>query len=545
MILRKLFLRIKTPLGITSISYLMVFLVGVLDHITNPEFAFSLFYLIPISFNTWYLNRKNGILISLMSALVWLYVDSSSASSYESFIAPYWNSAIRLGFFLIIVFLLTEIKYLYLNLEKMVKERTIELTGEIIKKNEVETELIMSRNLYQDLVENISEVYYTTDENGYFRYVSPNFYKSTGLNEADLSGKSFYDIMHPEDRNRIRYYYSSVTGDNRTDAACEFRIVRRGKTSIWFEQNSKILLRDGNPVEIRNLLRNINDRKAAEISLIKSEIRFKRIFSNEEDTLSENDYMQNMLHSDPAYIISSLADRIDDITEKISGRIKQALGFSSLASHELRTPLAIIRNQLEENLRADTPLQDLRATSASIYDEVLRLQRIIGDLLELSKMESGKLRLHKDNIRLDEFIRLFYEDARLLAQDKRVTVNLCSLIPVEAKIDKAYFLQMLFNIFDNALKYTEENGSITIGYNLVDNVAEIFLKDTGRGIPAALIGKLFTPFYQNESDNLSSGTGLGLILSRWIAELHDGGIQIESTVKEGTEVIISVPVTLI
>jgi PAS domain S-box-containing protein len=532
----------KNPLGVTLLSYAVVVVIGLLDFFTNPEFSFSVFYLIPISINTWFLNRRSGIYISAISAIVWLYVDVSSAPPYENFIAPYWNSAIRLGFFVIVVLLLTEVKYLYLHLEKLVIERTAELTDEIKKKNAAEAELTRSKNLYQDLVENINEVYYTTDEKGNFIYVSPNFYKLIGVEESKVTGNSFYSIIDPEDRERIKRYYSSRFASVNNEASCEFRIIGKDNSGKWFEQNSGIIYNEKKPVEIRNLLREITERKAAEISLIKSEMRFKRLFNEEEDKSSEKEYVNNLLFSDPAYIIRSLAEKIDEITDKMSSRVKQAIGFSSLASHELRTPLAIIRNQLEENLRDDTTEYHLRAATASIYDEVLRLQRIIDDLLKLSRMEAGNFTLKKENVCLDEFLRHFYGEAKLLAQDKNVDVKLCDLLPAIAEIDTAYFLQMLFNILDNALKYTRPEGRIIIGYNLINGKAEIFLKDSGTGIPQVVINRLFTPFYPDKSDNLPSGTGLGLIISRWIAELHDGSINIYSKPGEGTEVVISIPV---
>jgi PAS domain S-box-containing protein len=539
--LQKAFFKIKNPIGITLVSYTTVMLVGFFDFYTNPEFSFSLFYLIPIAFNAWYLDRKNGFFISITSAITWLYVDVSSAPPYENFIAPYWNMTIRLGFFVIVVFLLSEIKYLYLNLEGLVKERTDDLSKEIRKKNIAEAELTRSRNLYQDLVENINEVYYTTDAAGNFQYISPNFYKTTGLAESDVKRRTFYDIVYHEDRLRIRNYYNSIFAEKKSDASCEFRIKNSGGNYIWFEQNSKIVNK-GKHLEIRSLLRDVSERKAAETALIHSEIKFKKLFMDDKVVISESEYLETLIQTDPTNIMRSLADRIDEITEQISGRVKQALGFSSLASHELRTPLAIIRNQLEENLRADTPLQQLKETTASIYDEVLRLQRIIGELLKLSKMEAGNFKLQKEIVQLNSFISHFYEETKLLAQAKNIEVTLCIGDEIKAEIDPAYFLQMLFNIFDNALKYTPENGKISVGMNRTAEGAEIFIEDNGAGMSAAGIEKIFTPFYQSDSGNLSSGTGLGLILSKWIAELHDGNIFIESQLNEGTKVTITLPV---
>lgn len=533
--------KLKDPSGAAFLSYTVVLLVGLFDYITNPEFSFSLFYLIPITYNTWYSSRKNGIFISVFSAVTWLYVDLSSAQ-YENQIAPFWNMTIRLGFFMTVVFLLSEIKFLYRNLENMVDVRTNELSDEIKKKITAEAELRRAKNLYQDLVENINEVYYTTDELGYFKYISPNFYKNVKLSGDYLKDKTFYDLISQEDVYRVQEFYSSKINENASDGICEFRIIGNNSITQWFEQTSRII-RDnsGKPVEIRNLLRNIDERKAAEISLIKSEMNFQRLFSEGREELSENDYIRKMLQTHPGYLLKSLAERIDDVSEKISHRIRQALGFSSLASHELRTPLAIIRNQLEENLREDTKLNDLKETTASIYDEVLRLQRIIGDLLNLSKMETGKIKLKKETVILDSLLRSFYEEASLLAQAKNIIVKLDGRADIRIDIDRSYFLQLLFNIFDNALKFTPENGSILISSSCNNNEVTVSVSDTGRGIPPETINKLFQFFYRDSSDTSTGGTGLGLIISKWIAELHNGRIEIKSEVGKGTSLLIILP----
>jgi PAS domain S-box-containing protein len=526
-----------SPFVVLVVSYMMVLLVGTFDYITNPEFSFSLFYLIPIAFNTWFTSKRNGILIAGLSAITWLYVDISSAPPYQNFIAPYWNSAIRLGFFTVVVILLSEIKYLYRNLENIVNERTNELTEQIDKKNAAETRLIESRNLYQDLVENINEVYYTTDIRGFFKYVSPNFYKATGL--LDITDLSFYDIIYNEDRTRIEKMYTDHILAESLSFICEFRLLVNQQVQ-WFEQNSRILSdQNGTAVEIRNLLRNISERKAAELSLVNSERRIQKLFSDEE-VVSKTEYPDEML-SNPAFIMKSLAEKIDEVTENISSRVRQAIGFSSLASHELRTPLAIIRNQLEENLRQDVRENELKQTTASVYDEVLRLQRIINDLLKLSRMEAGKLQLKKTVTRIDLYINSFYEEAKLLAQEKQIKVTLCKIPSVMAEIDTDYFRQMLFNIFDNAVKFTPYDGNITLGCNISDNKVDILFKDSGAGIPEDIISKLFTPFYQSQSEDTPKGTGLGLILSKWIAELHNGNIEIISKAGSGTAVHIKIP----
>ncbi len=533
------------PATYVTVSYLMLALVVFFDYITTPEFIFSLFYLIPISYNTWHTNRIHGFVISILSVACWLFVDLTSAFPYQNYMAPYWNSSIRFVFFMVVVYLLSKMKYLTINLEGIVNKRTSELTEQIRKKNEVEDELTRSRNLYQDLVENINEVYYTTDIQGNFKYISPNFYKTVGVNKNAVTHFLFNNIIHPEDRKRIRQIFEKAFEEKRLQVTCDFRIQFPNKQTHWFEQNSRVLLdKNDFPYEIRSLLRDVTERKAAEISLLKSEMKFQKLFSDGTETTgpSEAEYLANMIQTTPTVMMKSLAERVDEVSEKIRNRVKQAIGFSSLASHELRTPLAIIRNLLEENLRADITLDTIRETTASIYDEVLRLQRIIADLLKISTMEAGKFVLHREVVQMDEFLQSFYDEVQLLSQDKDITVKLTSVEKIKCNIDKAYFLQMLFNIFDNALKYTPHSGEINIICNIVGNEAEIIIKDNGLGMSPAALTNLFKDFYQSNPENSIRGTGLGLILSKWIAELHNGSINIESLLDHGTTVIIRIPV---
>lgn len=135
----------KSRLFIISLGFALILLLGILDHLTDPRLSLSIFYLIPIGMVTWFVNRRAGVLISLVGAAAWLAADLSSSAGYSSYAFSYWNAAVRLGFFLIVVFSMSALREQKENLEKRVEERTATLESEIAEHTRTEGELRVSR----------------------------------------------------------------------------------------------------------------------------------------------------------------------------------------------------------------------------------------------------------------------------------------------------------------------------------------------------------------------------------------------------------------
>jgi signal transduction histidine kinase len=128
-----------------SLGFVFVLLLGIIDYLTGRWISFSIFYLIPISLVAWFLKRRVGILISIISATAWLIADLLSDVNYLNLAIPYWNAAVRLGFFLIVVLFISALRDLKDHLEKKVTERTATLEAEITERNRAEGELKVSR----------------------------------------------------------------------------------------------------------------------------------------------------------------------------------------------------------------------------------------------------------------------------------------------------------------------------------------------------------------------------------------------------------------
>ncbi len=267
----------------------------------------------------------------------------------------------------------------------------------------------------------------------------------------------------------------------------------------------------------------------------------QKITDNAKQKPLGNDLPEIDLKSDDE--ISSTVKSIYDFMKQRQERLQRVLHFSSLTSHELRTPLTIIRNQLEYGLQSDVSIDNLKDIVASTYDEIIRLHHLVNDLLTISTLQAGTLKLEKKDVDFHTFIKDIYDEVLLLSREKDISVVLARGPQVKVHCDPRRIRQVLFNLIENALKYTPEKGRIRISYQSYDNVVEFKISDTGPGIPSELVGRIFEPFYQVSSDDreIHQGAGLGLALVRWIVEAHDGTVNVDSEEGKGTTFTITLP----
>lgn len=219
-------------------------------------------------------------------------------------------------------------------------------------------------------------------------------------------------------------------------------------------------------------------------------------------------------------------------------------------THDLRTPLSIASGWLM--LLQNNPKQSLndqqREWVNNAYDAVEHTSELINDLFDLSKLEAGGMALYPETVELSEFLDTIYEIGLGLRWPEGVAfkLDLPEELPV-LSIDPLRIRQVLLNLLSNALKFTQE-GSVTLYARYpYDNAGEVLLgvADTGEGIPADEIDKLFDRFEQAEDENIERrrrGSGLGLAICRALVEMHDGHIWVESTLGQGSNFIFTLPV---
>jgi signal transduction histidine kinase len=229
----------------------------------------------------------------------------------------------------------------------------------------------------------------------------------------------------------------------------------------------------------------------------------------------------------------------------------------AMVSHDLRTPLAAIKEAvslLSETAASQLDERQLRYLTVA-REEIDRLNRMIDNLIEVSRMDSGKVVLHCDALDLPELLSTATESLSPLVSKRNLTVerNIPSRLP-PVMGDRDRLLRVLNNLLDNAIKYSPPGGTIRIGIELVDPDAEVLaekgtlantgyvqvtVSNDGNGIPPELLDRIFSRF--ERVDPHVPGVGLGLAIVRSIVELHHGKVWAESTLGEGVRFHFTLP----
>lgn len=211
--------------------------------------------------------------------------------------------------------------------------------------------------------------------------------------------------------------------------------------------------------------------------------------------------------------------------------------------HELRTPLSALSaaaHLLQRKELADDQKDKLRQT---IFNEVQRLDSMTTNFLELSRLESGRIRFTREPVHLEGLVLECMEILRPQAQTMKVTLQTefdSTISPVQG--DRNQLKRLLLNLVTNAIKYNIEEGSVTVSLFRDGQGVCISVRDTGKGIPEESIPHMFNRFYRvPDSEGLVSGTGLGLAIAQKIADNHGGKITVASQIGEGTTLTVWLP----
>lgn len=219
--------------------------------------------------------------------------------------------------------------------------------------------------------------------------------------------------------------------------------------------------------------------------------------------------------------------------------------FLAMLGHELRNPLAPIRNAMAIMRKLDAPDSQLRWVRDVVDRQVTQLARLVDDLLDVSRIVQGKLTLRRVPMDLTVVIDQAVETCKPLMDQRhhRFTVSLPA-DPIRLEIDAARLVQAISNLLSNAAKYTPEGGFIWLTAFVEDRNAVICVRDTGEGIPSALLPRLFDAFTQADRtlDRSQGGLGLGLTIVQKIVELHGGQVEARSEGQgKGSEFVVRLP----
>jgi PAS domain S-box-containing protein len=390
--------------------------------------------------------------------------------------------------------------------------RTISLQGftvDITRRKQAEEELRLSKEQFQLAVQGSNDGIWDWNLVNNTLFLSPHWKEQLGYMDHELSNEfsTFQSLVHPEDWPKIEEYVGRYLKGLVEKYDIEFRMLHKDKSIRWILARGEAFRDENNiPFRMAGSHTDITQRKLAEKALITAKEKA------EEASRAKSEFLANM-------------------------------------SHEIRTPLNGIMGMLQ--LLLTTPLNDEQKHYLDLsIASAERLTRLLSDILDLSRVEAGKIEIIEESFSLKELMDSVTELFRIRAGEKNISLE-CSMdgsLPGMVVGDAARVRQILFNLMGNALKYTEKGKVnmevISLSPDRKGNIRVLFtISDTGIGIAREHLGILFNPFFQVDSSlaRKHQGAGLGLAIVKRLAELMSGNIYIESEQDQGTSVYILLP----
>jgi two-component system, OmpR family, sensor histidine kinase KdpD len=229
-------------------------------------------------------------------------------------------------------------------------------------------------------------------------------------------------------------------------------------------------------------------------------------------------------------------------TELLEATEKLQTALLNSISHDLRTPLVSITGALSSMEEDDSTLDEeaRRSLIETAREEAERLNRLVGNLLDITRLDAGAMQLHREACDVQELIGSALEQIGTPLKNRQVNVNIPANLPL-ANLDFVLFSRVLVNLIDNALKYSPLENPVEIQAREYGPYIEISVADRGEGIPEEDLTRIFDKFYRIQRPDNVSGTGLGLSICKGIVEAHDGSIKAQNRRGGGAIFIIKVP----
>ncbi|HEX2835599.1 MAG TPA: response regulator [Thermoanaerobaculia bacterium] len=359
---------------------------------------------------------------------------------------------------------------------------------------------------YRHIIENADEIIFRTDVSGTFTYVNPAAERLTGYGREELLGRSFLTLIDPDYQSAAQHFYQHQFDTRARSTYFEFPMVAKTGARIWLGQSVlTVFAGDGRIEGYEAIARDITYRRGIE---------------------------------------EELARTRDAALQ--SARAKSE--FLANVSHEVRTPLNGVLGMTDFLLGTElTPEQ--REYAELIRSSAENLLAIVNDVLDLSRVEAGKLTIEPIDFDLDELIDSVCEQFAARASEKRLKLRFHVDLNVVRALrgDSQRIRQVLLNLVGNAVKFTDR-GEITVSVLQSEHGEEsvqlrFVVTDTGIGIPEAVQAKLFTPFTQGDGTTTRrhGGSGLGLAVSKRLVEAMGGDVGLMSVAGEGSTFWFEVP----
>ena len=238
--------------------------------------------------------------------------------------------------------------------------------------------------------------------------------------------------------------------------------------------------------------------------------------------------------------LGHLARSFNNLLDRLSQSFERQQRFMADASHELRTPVAIMRGEAEVALSQKVrSAEEYRESLDALHQEAERLTHIVEDLFTLTRADAGQYPIQPRDFYLDELVTECVHSARTLALAKKISLNFEG--PAESPIhaDESLVRRMILNVLENGIKYSRQGGRITVTCGRTGDEYALSITDSGPGIPAGMQSRIFERFFRGDKARSRSvsddgGAGLGLSISRWIAEAHHGRLELTRSDSTGS-----------
>jgi len=399
--------------------------------------------------------------------------------------------------------------------------RIVGIIQEITDEKNTQLKLSNSEERFRMLIDTADDLIFILNGFGYFSMVNKSGAASLGYSPEDMIGRHFLEFVDKDDEKKVAEAFTKIL-ESSGITIFEVNILDRFDKSVLFEIHARPVLSDGVVSGMLSIGRNITRRKSDEQKI--KELNSKLIEANR--------------------IISIERERARNKITVLEELNKLKSEFISNVSHELRTPLASIVGFAETiYFDLDISKDTLKEFSNIILTEGRRLAKLINDLLDFSKLESGEEELQKDNVDITDILEKVILSFEQNIKDKNLILSkefLDRELIISA--DRERMKKVFSNILSNAIKFTNSGGRISVFIHDFGKEIEVAISDTGIGIPERDLPNLFQKFGKVTRPGAQiTGAGFGLVSTKQIIDLHKGFIKVRSEEEKGTTFIIRLP----
>jgi PAS domain S-box-containing protein len=413
------------------------------------------------------------------------------------------------------------IQQIYLELEQRIYEHTMRLEEantrlqhEIAERAQTEEALRESETQFHWLAEALPHFVWISRSDGKMEFCNQRCFEYLGLNLEQIQNQELSKQIHPDDQRRsIERWQQAIQRGEPLEV--EYRLRSPSDDTYRWYLVRAVPIKDGlgNITKWCGTGTDIDDQKGTEAELV-------RLLMREQKAREE----------------------VEHAKEQLAEANQTQRNFISLVGHEFRTTLTSIQGFSELLRDEEFNVKEVKEYADDIYQDAMRLSRMLNDLLDLERMQSGKVTMRTEPTDLNAIIQDVAERSRSISPKHTINIQLDKRIsPFEGDRDK--LIQVTMNLLSNAIKYSPDGGAITIQSQLEDSLIHISIQDEGIGIPPDAIEKLFTPFNRIHTDKTQhiQGTGLGLSIVRQIIEMHHGKVWVESVLGKGSTFHFTLP----